>query len=403
MSVSSLSKDAKKVLESLPVTGRINNETLRTSIGWEDRDRFYEVRSELIDKEYASHIPGGPGGSTKMNVDLSEDGKELLEALPRDGSATNNKSLRRELGWEDEEERFWSAREQLRLFGLADATHGGPGGATYFLISIDDLREDCQTLYAELPDDGDAVPNKALREKIGWEEQEERYWDARDELLKFGFVGKSRGQGGKTYRLVASPEPVEDSDSESLTESERSEVEHEMELYDQLEESLKKWCKDQGYQDRWVENTSHAGRAFTGGKWTRPDLTVIGVWDFQHLPGRSIEVVTFEVKRFRNGENWDIEAVFETLAHARFVHRSFLLVHLPADEEFAYKFAQRLYDECRRHNVGLLTFEEPSDYSTIETVIDPESDLRSEYLLNQFIERQNIRESTYQQMRAHFE
>jgi hypothetical protein len=45
------------------------------------------------------------------------------------------------------------------------------------------------------------------------------------------------------------------------------------------------------------EVTAQQGRRTTGGKWTRPDVTVVAVRTYQFTPGKRIEVITFEVSR----------------------------------------------------------------------------------------------------------
>lgn len=55
------------------------------------------------------------------------------------------------------------------------------------------------------------------------------------------------------------------------------------------------------------EITAKQGSRQTGGKWTRPDVIAVGYKTFPYLPGRYLEVVTFEIKPF---QTTDVSAVY---------------------------------------------------------------------------------------------
>jgi hypothetical protein len=54
--------------------------------------------------------------------------------------------------------------------------------------------------------------------------------------------------------------------------------------------------------------------------WTKPDITAVSVRTFQHLPGKYVDVWTFEVKPV---EALDVTAVFEAASHASRATRSY--------------------------------------------------------------------------------
>ena len=62
-----------------------------------------------------------------------------------------------------------------------------------------------------------------------------------------------------------------------------------------------------------------------------------------------------------------IEGVFETAAHSRATHRSYLMIHTPNGKPDTDKF-QRLASECERFRLGLIIFEDPQSWETFETV-----------------------------------
>ena len=74
------------------------------------------------------------------------------------------------------------------------------------------------------------------------------------------------------------------------------------------------------------------------------------------LPGKHLEVITLEVKP---SGMWDISGVYEAAAHSRAATTSFLAIHTPNGEDPQSEEKTRVFDECRRFGVGLLTFGDP--------------------------------------------
>lgn len=75
-------------------------------------------------------------------------------------------------------------------------------------------------------------------------------------------------------------------------------------------------------QDNYVlEDTSRI--AGSEGRYSRPDLMIAAIHTWKYDPVRTLEVYSFEVKN-RKGTN--VPAVYEALAHARFVNHPFLVV-----------------------------------------------------------------------------
>lgn len=56
-----------------------------------------------------------------------------------------------------------------------------------------------KNLFQEVPENGDAIGNKALRKKLGWADED--YWLVRNELVDKGYVMSGRGRGGSVFRL----------------------------------------------------------------------------------------------------------------------------------------------------------------------------------------------------------
>ena len=111
-----------------------------------------------------------------------------------------------------------------------------------------------------------------------------------------------------------------------------------------------------------IEVTAAQGRRRTGGRWTRPDLVSAAAWTYRYLPGKYMEVVTFEVKPF---DAIDVSAVYEALAHLRSATHAYVIFHVPADQEETV--AETVDETChvaRSHGVGLIVMGDPADFAT---------------------------------------
>ena len=75
-------------------------------------------------------------------------------------------------------------------------------------VSIDDI---AKQMLALLPRDGTPVLNRVMRVMLARGSQpaidQDRYFEARDLLLKQGRVGIQRGQGGQIFLLPERPRP----------------------------------------------------------------------------------------------------------------------------------------------------------------------------------------------------
>jgi hypothetical protein len=89
------------------------------------------------------------------------------------------------------------------------------------------------------------------------------------------------------------------------------------------------WAKERQIEPLTVEITAAEGRKATGGQWTRPDLVSLAVWIYRYLPGKYVEVGTFEVKP---SDAIAVTAVYETLAHLRSATHAYVIFHVPDEE-----------------------------------------------------------------------
>ena len=121
-------------------------------------------------------------------------------------------------------------------------------------------------------------------------------------------------------------------------------------------------------RDYVIDVTSSQGGRFTGGKWTRPDITLASSKEYKYVPGRFVELRTFEVKTY---DGLDITAVYEALSHRRAAHVAQVLVHVPECERAALKpILQRVIGDAEEYGIGVTTLADPRDYKTWRVEVD---------------------------------
>lgn len=234
------------------------------------------------------------------------------------------------------------------------------------------VREDLESLkkilMEILPQDGQSLGNtkarrefvKAAKRQLNLELDDEAYWDIRNRLIEDGEVKTGRGKGGSIHRTTVSIPQAKPSATIYKTESD---------LYLPVQETINKsWVKNYGIEDFVSEITAQQGGRVTGGKWTRPDISLFAIRIYPYVPGKSVELITFEIKHVGA---YGVEGVFETAAHSAFAHRSFLMLYVPNDSD-NFEGSERLTKEAERFGVGLVTFEDPKDWDTYNIRVEAE-------------------------------
>lgn len=225
-----------------------------------------------------------------------------------------------------------------------------------------------QAVMRILPEDGTGIGNGRAMERLGWEEA--RYWKVRNSLEDKGLVKRGRGRGGSLRRVALEPSGVNTRNPASVSISTDdtplvSVVEREIALYDPMAAVLRnEWAKDRRITPVGVETTALQGRRATGGTWSRPDLVSVEIKTYEYVPGKYLEIVTFEVKP---SDAINVQAVYEALAHRRSGTRAYVVLHVPTDRETTLEDV--IKDVClvaRSHGIGVVTVADPSDYSTWE-------------------------------------
>jgi hypothetical protein len=110
------------------------------------------------------------------------------------------------------------------------------------------------------------------------------------------------------------------------------------------------------------------GRASTGGKWTRPDISLLAVKAYPYLPHRYFDIVTFEVKP---AGQTTVEGIFQALSHQQFATCAYSVFHgpeLPSADLFQKKYsdALRILSTARKHGIGVILATDIADLEAWE-------------------------------------
>ncbi|WP_447002483.1 hypothetical protein ACRAKI_22485 [Saccharothrix isguenensis] len=234
------------------------------------------------------------------------------------------------------------------------------------------LHGDQESLFAAIPPDGATISNPTLQRRLGWDGT--RYFRARDTLVDAGLIVRGRGRGGVVRRVVTD-DTVEErtiavvvdtaADLQTTAATVEAVIKKELALYEPMRHVIATaWAQDHRRDPLAVEITALQGRRATGGVWSRPDIVSVEVRTFAYVPGKYLEVATFEVKA-ANAIN--VQAVYEALAHRRSATHSYVLLHVPADHASHLEDAVAdVAEAARAHGIGVITAADPNNYDTWE-------------------------------------
>lgn len=239
-----------------------------------------------------------------------------------------------------------------------------------------------EELLAQVPDDGSSIGNTTLRRELGWEDNQ--YWLIRNRLVDRGVLETGRGRGG-SVRRVALAEVAPEGQGGTVVEAPPAEiVTKELDLYEPLESTLaSEWVQDKRYENWMSEVTALQGGKITGGKWSRPDITIATMSTFPYVPGRHFDVITFEVKP---AQALDVTAVYEALGHLRAATQAYVLLEVP--EANAPDVLRDITSEAKKHGIGVITFSDPKDYDTWDEIAEPVRVDPDPRRLNDFLAKQ---------------
>lgn len=135
--------------------------------------------------------------------------------------------------------------------------------------------------------------------------------------------------------------------------------------------------------------TGYQGRRRTGGVWSRPDIVCVSGNVWPHVPGRHLEVATFEVKP---DGILDVRAIYEALSHRRVGTHAYALFHIPpggrSDAWRETDLLEEVVTVGREHGVGVITVEDPTDFDTWDEHVEAEHAQPDPKALDAFIRTQ---------------
>lgn len=241
---------------------------------------------------------------------------------------------------------------------------------------------------------GNKAGNITLRRELNWPDDE--YWPIRNRLVDAGRLALSKGKGGGV-RLIAPTDvgpgtPEVGYGGEAPAAPEQPEVPpavakiDESDLYTPMAHVLKTdWARDNRFRECVVEITARQGQRNTGGRWTRPDITVVSSTTLMFYPSKIFDVTTFEVKPVYS---FDVTAVYEALAHRRCATRSYVLAHIPAQQqenEGTAEVIEQMCADAKRHGVGVIVAADPGNYDTWDEEVEAVRFDADPVLMNDFI------------------
>jgi hypothetical protein len=227
--------------------------------------------------------------------------------------------------------------------------------------SSEEIAELEEALLARVRGAGGSCGNKSLREALGW--PEELYWEVRARVLDGGRLVTGRGHGG-SVRLVDPETGAAADPGGGGHPAPRGAATPEADLYEPMRKVLAdEWVRDKRrFRNCLVEVTASQGRRNTGGKWSRPDMTVVGLTTFTFIPGQHLDVLTFEVKP---SNALDTTAVYEALSHRRAATHSYVVLHVPGQPTNDQQAQlDMIADEARRHGIGMIVAGDAAKYET---------------------------------------
>ena len=209
---------------------------------------------------------------------------------------------------------------------------------------------------------GGSSGNGRLRAALGWDE--EFYWRVQGKLVEQGTIVPGRGKGGSVRLTAAEHEP---DPADCVDQQQSGDRQAERPLYEPIKSGIEsKWIQRFGFDDVSVEETHSRGSRKTGGTFTRPDITVVGVRRYVFLSKR-LEVITFEIK---TRQTIGILGILEAVAHREAAHRSYVMFPTSRANFETSAEGERIMELAQKYGIGIVLTERPEDVGTWEIAID---------------------------------
>lgn len=94
--------------------------------------------------------------------------------------------------------------------------------------------------------------------------------------------------------------------------------------------------------------------------WSRPDITSVEVRAFGYVPGKWVDVTTFEIKP---ADSIAVSAIYEARAHRTSATHAYVVLHVP-DGTVPDSPLDDMLAVAREQQIGVITVVDPADYDT---------------------------------------
>ena len=211
------------------------------------------------------------------------------------------------------------------------------------------------------------------------------YYDAEQELVDEGHIERCRGPKGG-IKLVQRGDSQSQIDPESndstAEESLRKEKDHYALVVRQIKEH---WTEERSVKHVYVAKTADQGARKTGGRWSRPDITLCTVSEWIFLARPEGEVITIEIKLF---DDVDVTGVYEALAHKSCSHYSYLMIVNFPKQELVHEKKEnfdKIMVAATRHGIGIIKVLNSDDWNTWEFLLEPTRSDAAPQEINDFL------------------
>lgn len=337
----------------------------------------------------------------------------FVAKLDEMGGSCASEQLRQALSWSVE--RFREVRSALSDDGvirvnrgpsaridLLGENHATGEGSIGDLLPADASRAESddqklkERFLKKLKDLGGSISNARMRDALKL--NDDQYFRLRNSLIDEGAVERWKGKGGTVRLIEKDEEPKRPEPAKEI------EIRKEHHLYAGMSKVIAdRWAKDQRIEMRRsvVDVIAQQGSRDTGGRWTRPDIVLITSNAYRYVPGRYLEIITFEVKLV---ESLDSVAVYEALSHRRAANRSYVLAHgsRKAVEDYRANIEVTV-EVAKEHGIGLIVTTSVTEYDEWEELAEATGCELAPDRANDFIARlpDKVRERVVDEVLTH--
>ena len=246
-------------------------------------------------------------------------------------------------------------------------------GFTFFATLAEKFRldfeaeEEVRQVYRLVPS-ADSTTARQIAEKL--KVPEHAVQEPINRLKSVGLVDTGKGRSRSVWRLPR------------LDDRKR-----EIDLYEPMKREIEeRWAIQPGREyfpppGRFLRVLVNQGE--NQGTWTRPDLTLVGGKTLPYLPGKFLDVVTFEVKFWP-----DLKGLYEALAHRRRATHSYV-VYFPKGQDHTWEpkpaDVARITTEALRYGIGVLLARQEDDFASWTELVEPNKNETDPQMLHSFL------------------